>query len=554
MARELPYVQDVTQLKVLGAVTDSQTTITVDDGSPLGPNYPLSAGAWNETLYPSASAAKRDGAWEAVSITSRAVDDLTVVRGYSGTTPIAWTGGVWVLDVTIVAQDWDAADTALQNALASNPGSQFINVTSSPYNATGDGVTDDTAAIQAAFDAVDSAEGGIVYFPRGVYRVDATADPPVGETTFGGVKPKSNTTILLAGELYALDAGSAGAYAVLHLSEVERVTLIGGVIRGDRDIHSGGTGEQGFGLFVRGSTDIVILHTEFLKCWGDGLYISSNSGNDKRSERVAFAGIKCHDNRRGGATVVNASHVSGHGSFFFSNTGTNPQHGFEVEPDGGEFATDVHLTDCHAADNAGKGFRFEGTNGPVLRASLKGCSSVRSGSFGIELHSCEECTVSDCHAVDGETFGVYLNDCKRCVVRGGSARGNKIDAGVVVSAGAEDNRIVELVAESNDRHGIQIAGKGTALVGVVASDNSKETHNTFNGIQIVSGSEGTILTACRTHKGDASPQQRFGVAIIAGALKVLAQGNDFRDGGAQANISEGAPSETTLLNNFGDDL
>lgn len=39
------------------------------------------------------------------------------------------------------------------------------------YGATGNGVTDDTAAIQATIDAAEAAGGGVVYFPRGVYIV-----------------------------------------------------------------------------------------------------------------------------------------------------------------------------------------------------------------------------------------------------------------------------------------------------------------------------------------------------------------------------------------------
>lgn len=42
------------------------------------------------------------------------------------------------------------------------------------YGATGDGVTDDTAEIQAAIDAAEAAGGGVVYFPAGQYVVGGT--------------------------------------------------------------------------------------------------------------------------------------------------------------------------------------------------------------------------------------------------------------------------------------------------------------------------------------------------------------------------------------------
>jgi len=47
----------------------------------------------------------------------------------------------------------------------------FYNVKNSPYNAVGDGVVDDTSAIQDALDDANDAGGGIVYLPVGAYKV-----------------------------------------------------------------------------------------------------------------------------------------------------------------------------------------------------------------------------------------------------------------------------------------------------------------------------------------------------------------------------------------------
>lgn len=47
-------------------------------------------------------------------------------------------------------------------------GKQVVSVMDAPFNAKGDGITDDTAAIQAAIDAA-GVSGGVVYLPAGIY-------------------------------------------------------------------------------------------------------------------------------------------------------------------------------------------------------------------------------------------------------------------------------------------------------------------------------------------------------------------------------------------------
>lgn len=62
-------------------------------------------------------------------------------------------------------------------------GSTFVNVKDAPYGAVGDGTTDDTAAIQAAIDAVLLAGGGTVYFPAAVYAIKGALR---STATYGG--------------------------------------------------------------------------------------------------------------------------------------------------------------------------------------------------------------------------------------------------------------------------------------------------------------------------------------------------------------------------------
>jgi len=52
----------------------------------------------------------------------------------------------------------------------------WINVKAAPYNAKGDGVTDDSAAINSAIAAASSAGGGTIYFPRGTYICNGAFD------------------------------------------------------------------------------------------------------------------------------------------------------------------------------------------------------------------------------------------------------------------------------------------------------------------------------------------------------------------------------------------
>jgi hypothetical protein len=64
-----------------------------------------------------------------------------------------------------------AAPTAPTPTPASPAASGWFNVRSSQFGAVGDRTTDDTAAFQAALDAIGTAGGGLLYVPAGTYKI-----------------------------------------------------------------------------------------------------------------------------------------------------------------------------------------------------------------------------------------------------------------------------------------------------------------------------------------------------------------------------------------------
>lgn len=71
----------------------------------------------------------------------------------------------------------------------------FVSVKDAPFNAKGDGVTNDTSAIQAAIDFVYANGGGLVYVPAGIYIVSQTAlTLPVVLASSDGSQNNTNTS------------------------------------------------------------------------------------------------------------------------------------------------------------------------------------------------------------------------------------------------------------------------------------------------------------------------------------------------------------------------
>ncbi len=155
----------------------------------------------------------------------------------------------------------DARDVVFSH-LASQPAGSvalalqaLVNVKNAPYNATGDGVANDTPAIQAAIDDALAAGGGTVLIPAGVFSLGASTRADVFENA-NTTKVANTGCLILPTGVYlkgdsktttVLKPTSAELTCILHVSP-----LSGGVsnLRIDSQWAAGDPETQGHGIFT----------------------------------------------------------------------------------------------------------------------------------------------------------------------------------------------------------------------------------------------------------------------------------------------------------------
>jgi polygalacturonase len=222
--------------------------------------------------------------------------------------------------------------------------------------AAGDGRTDDTAAIQAAIDAV-AATGGTVLVPDGVYMVDAVEN---------NLKLKSDMTLKLAGgAVLKAIPNDETHYAVLTISGASNVWVTGGTLEGERNEHRGKSGEWGMGIRVEdGAKNITIAGLTSKKMWGDGFYVDD-------AEDVRFCGVTADGNRRQGLSIIDANGLLVLNSTFKNTSGTRPSAGIDLEPDkDSQQIANVRIENSKFFDNAGGGIMVGGKKARVSKVEM----------------------------------------------------------------------------------------------------------------------------------------------------------------------------------------
>lgn len=211
------------------------------------------------------------------------------------------------------------------------------------YGVTGNGGTDDTAAIQAVINAVPST-GGAVYFPAGTYRLSSA------------LTLKSNLTLLGAGQNATILQQTSTTAAGLAGVDVNTLTIERLQIQGP------GSG-SGAGISITRSSQAnsryISMRDAYVRLFGgDGIAISNPIVS-------SFSRVNCENNGR-------------YGWYFYGVVA-------------GAAGTSVSFQSCYANTNTSTGFNLYN----LVYTQLSGCASQGQPTNYL-LDTCQSVSLSGC--------------------------------------------------------------------------------------------------------------------------------------------------------------
>lgn len=268
----------------------------------------------------------------------------------------------------------------------------------SNYGAKGDGVADDTQAIQRAINA--RPNGGTVTIPAGTYLLRAQSEKD------HALDLRSNITLLGAGESTVLHSTARYPIWIRNQSDV---TLEGFTLRGDKTpsgqagivVPSGASASrltlkgltisdmEFCGIFFAGNstvTDVVIEGCTIYRCGDFG--ITKVAGGSSRN--VLIKDCVLHD--------FASLRYPGHGIYLHNVTNLTVQ--------------DCEVYNVSKRQWGYSGYEFDNCNGLVVERSVaRDCKDPSDtggwGGFGFIFVGATTATVNDCVATQGNYYGFY---------------------------------------------------------------------------------------------------------------------------------------------------
>jgi hypothetical protein len=315
---------------------------------------------------------------------------------------------------------------------------------------------DVTAALQKA---LAEAAGGVLHVPSGRYRVNA--DPASG----GSLRPASDTTIAIdPGAVIEVIPNGVDFSYLFRLEGVERVSITGGTLVGDREKHTSNTGEQGHLIAVFNSKDVRISNLTVTEAWGDGILIGYADNPGTESRRVVVDAVRAVGNRRLGLSVIGGIDIEIAHSTFAANAGTAPGAGIDIEPEPGFEVSDVVIHSCRFTGNEGDGLLLGGlaSDGAISDVTIAGCVSERNGIDGVACFSAQRILVEGLVTRSNTKAGLSMNGVSDSTVNSLISTENG-EQGLLSDPGVTNLKVIGATVTGNQGSGVSLRGESSKV-------------------------------------------------------------------------------------------
>lgn len=202
--------------------------------------------------------------------------------------------------------------------------------------AYGDGIHDDTEILQNIINMNKP-----IIFDDSTYMINKN-----------GLLLINNTTITFNNTILKMITNNSSGYKILNINRCNNVNILGNAyLIGDKETHTGETGEYGHCIQIIGSSNIVIENVDCSYGWGDGLFLGKTDNDFIIPENITINNLNCHHNSRNGLSITSGKNVIINNLITHHNTRTAPNGGFDIEPNDSNDIIDVTLNNVYSYNN-----------------------------------------------------------------------------------------------------------------------------------------------------------------------------------------------------------
>jgi hypothetical protein len=440
---------------------------------------------------------------------------LSFTNGGTGSTSFS-TGSIPFSNGSALAQDnarlfWDSTAHRLYAPLQ-DLGGQVFSVMA--YGAKGDGVTDDTASIQAA---INAAGAGTIYLPPGHYKVSAALSLPNAGSALVGAGVGATVITTSSATANVVELGSSAGHivpgvAVANLQIGSSVTRTAGdairIFLGEQytidNVRIGPMGGNGIDATANGDEAIIYVSRADIEIVGafsavlingagefhlthawlrgpvfNGGTVAGSVGIDLRSGSITAASVESVQFERGVFIHPDASSSADWSSFYEVLADSNSLYGWHFAGSGSIWG--IQCINCWAGTNGAlapyntlnaRGFRIENGDGISLiapRVINNGCTGIDvfSGAKNVEISGgfVTQNSIAAFNSCQGIAMEANTTHFRIHDVRTGPAAGQGSDQswGIFIVGGCD-----QYVVSGNDTTGNVVGGINN-VPGIAAS-------------------------------------------------------------------------------------